>query len=522
MPASLGVAQETGADAAQQAPDSEVGERVELRLSLRDAIRMALEFNPRIRIARLDENIRRRDITIARSTFDPYFNVNATYAKNRDPTVSVLDVGVIPPDEVALNPWESTIYSAGVSGLWILGTQYDIRLSQLEYDRKATSDAGIVALNPAARTEISAELRQPLLKGAWHDVNTSGIRIARNNALISREELERSAVELVFRVEEAYWNVLFARQNLEAKTNAVELAEGYLENARTKRAAGRMAPVDVTVAESQLALRNVERESAHFLYTTSGDRLLNLINHSGDQTLRDRWEERPQEQPYGSMEVICTTEPGPVLPPHDRGEAVALAFARRPEYRRILLDLTNQRIRADVARNALLPSLDVLARWTQLGLEEDFGESFNSVDSGRFYDWFVGVEFSVPLSNRGNRNRYRNVRDEVRKLELERDDLENRIVLEIDAVLSEIASLRQRSADLDERVRLQESIVAVERQKLEVGRTIAHTVSTIENELMRNRTEALKTRADLQTARARFLKASGTLLDSHQIELAGD
>ena len=225
--------------------------------------------------------------------------------------------------------------------------------------------------------------------------------------------------------------------------------------------------------------------------------------------------------PYDQIKVVCTTEPSRE-PPLDRDNALTSAFRLRPDYRQIELNLRNQGIRVEVARNGLLPQLDVFGRWTQLGLEETYGESYSSIGDGRFYNWLVGVELSVPLSNRGPRNTYRNAREELTRLQLQKKDLENQIVLETALAIRTIKNLTDRVVDLEEDVRLKQQLLEDEKSKLEVGRTIAYTVSTIENDLVTSQTEALRANSDLQTAKADFYRATGTLLQRHNVWVTDD
>ncbi len=129
----------------------------------------------------------------------------------------------------------------------------------------------------------------------------------------------------------------------------------------------------------------------------------------------------------------------------------------------------------------------------------------------------VGVELSVPLSNRGPRNIYRNTREEFRRLNLQKKSLENQIVLEIDLAIRTIKNLTTRVIDLEEDVRLKQQLLEDEKRKLEVGSSIAYTVSTIENDLVTSETEALRANADLQTAKGDFYRATGTLLQRHNV-----
>lgn len=500
---------------ADGAAGEEGDDRVELALSLEDAIRMAMENNLGVRIARVDELVSEREIVVARSAFDPFFNVNATYNKNRDPTVSTIDVGGALTQGVQVNPSEATSYSAGLAGTTTLGSTYNVTLQQNEFDRPNVNPLFTV-LNPVTQTRAFADLRQPLLKGAWYAVNTADVRIAQNIFQFSREGFELVLMDTVFQVESAYWQLVFATQNLIAREKARSLALEDLENARKRRDVGSFSDNDVTTVESNWVLRKVDYEVAELLVENSRDGLLDLVNYVGDRSLRDAWRSGSMTGPYDQMKVVCTTEPSRE-PPLDRDAALASAFSMRPDYRQIDLSLRNQGIRVEVARNGLLPQVDVFGRWTQLGLEETWGESYSSMGDGRFYNWLVGVELSVPLSNRGPRNLYRNAREELTRLQLQKKDLENKIVLEIDLAIRTIKNLNTRVIDLEEDVRLKQQLLEDEKSKLEVGRTIAYTVSTIENDLVTSETEALRANADLQTAKADFYRATGTLLRRHNV-----
>jgi outer membrane protein TolC len=176
----------------------------------------------------------------------------------------------------------------------------------------------------------------------------------------------------------------------------------------------------------------------------------------------------------------------------------------------------------EVAKNALLPSLDVTGGWTQLGLESSFDESISEMASGRYYGWLAGVEFSVPLSNRGPRSLYRNARDEIGRLKYQKMQIENQIVLEVDQAIRKIESLRREASSLDERIRLQQELLQAERLKMEVGTSILYLVNVIANDLVDNVTQALRVKADLQIARAELLRATGTILDWHKIQVISD
>ena len=43
----------------------------------------------------------------------------------------------------------------------------------------------------------------------------------------------------------------------------------------------------------------------------------------------------------------------------------------------------------------MLPGLDVFGEWSQLGLDQTFGGSWEGLATGDYYSWLAGVEFSA-------------------------------------------------------------------------------------------------------------------------------
>jgi outer membrane protein TolC len=490
-----------------------------VHLTLDDAIRLGLENSLNIKLSRLDDDIANRSLIAAKAAFDPFFNVASTYAKNRDPSVDIGGIPGFPVSEVVVNPSSTLSYSTGLTGTWFTGAVYDISFAQIERDRPAAQAGGLTAFNPVVSTEVSIAVRQPLLNGAWYSVNAAGIRIAQNNTRFSREQLELTAINTVFDIVISYWEHFFANQNLEAKAKALQVTLENLENTRKRRVVGTLSAVDVTSAESQAALRKSEYVDAALLLETTRDQLLNLINYTDRDSLKSLWETGSKVGPYDNIDLVCTSSPSTEGLDLDRNRALASAFVKRREYRQLELSMRNQEIRVEVAKNELLPNLDVTASWAQLGLDESLSGSWDEFGTGKYYGWSVGAQLSMPLSNRGPRSIYRNSRDELRKLKVQKIDLENIIVLEVDQSIRRIEYLRRKVQDLDERVRHQIELLRAERIRLDVGVSIPYTLSVIENDLVTNVTQALRAKADLQAARVEFLRATGVILDAHRIEL---
>jgi outer membrane protein TolC len=184
-----------------------------------------------------------------------------------------------------------------------------------------------------------------------------------------------------------------------------------------------------------------------------------------------------------------------------------------------LLDIENQAITVASARNQLLPNLDVNAGWTQSGLDSSTNSSADSLGTGRFYDWVVGLQFEVQIPYRGRVSNYRNTRDALQQFELQKHDLENSIVIEVDQAIRQLEFAYRAVQNLADEVRLQEALLRAERSKLRAGTSDAYTVSQIENDLIDVRSRELRAKTDFENYRAAYEKAVGTLLDRHGVTL---
>ncbi|MEM7261555.1 MAG: TolC family protein [Planctomycetota bacterium] len=487
-----------------------------IELSLKEAVQLGLQRNLDIRISRVDYWATEHGVTSEKAAFDPFFTLGANFSKNRRPTASFLDIGQgALVQTVQANPTEFTSLSVGLRGLTPIGTTYSLQLQENEFNRPAAS--GLLGINPQVSAGATLQITQPLLRGAWLPVNLANLRIARNQRHSTRAQMEQTATNTIYAIEQAYWELAYAVKNYTASANSLRVAQADLKNQQKFLEAGRTAGIEVVRVKSQFALRRVEFNTAELALENARDSLLNLLNHSGSATLKKRWDAGEADSPYDRIFVMPTTplSSDPFQP--DRARALDTAFERRADYHRNDFDLDSQRLRTAVAKNAILPRLDLTGSWEQNGLADDYDESISSLAGGRFYSWSVGIQMEIPLPLRGPRSRYYQARDQLRRIELQRAQIENQIVLDVDQSLRSLQSIHSRLTDLEERVRLQRQLFESELKKRRAGTSVPYLVSIAENDFIDSQARALRAQADFETAKAQYYRATGTLLDRHGI-----
>jgi outer membrane protein TolC len=494
---------------------------MEIKLSLEDAIRWAVRKNLDVLAENFNLDIARRDVVVARATFDPFFNLGATYGKNRDPTVSPFQVGSLTLSGIQVNPTDTTTFQSNIKGLSPIGTTYQFSLLETRYN---TPRNRFNSINPTYTSRALFTATQPLLKNAWAPYNTANVRMAENNIEIEREKLQLIAINTVFTVESAYWDLVFTMKNFESKAKALDVARENLRIDQKKVDVGTKAQIDVTVSEGQVARRKTEYDQAAGLLEDARDTLLDRINYIGTEESLKALGERPggetRYRKYSDISVIPTTEPTNAAFEPNRDEAIRTAFVNRSEYRQSELQVKNQEIALAAARNQILPALDLTGSWSQIGLGSELGDSVNRIFDGDFYDWYLGVLFEVPLSNRGPRARYRNARDLLTRLIVEKQGLENGIVLQVDKAIRDIQYAYRAVVNLQRQVEIQAQLLQAERVRRVVGVRTPYDVALIENDYVSFQAQLLRAQADYQIAKSGFDRAVGDLLRKRGVHLA--
>ena len=90
----------------------------------------------------------------------------------------------------------------------------------------------------------------------------------------------------------------------------------------------------------------------------------------------------------------------------DRLAEVQTALDNRQEIKEQELRVANAKIAVGRAKNGELPRFDLTFRQTYDGLGTNADSSFDQVSQGNFIEYSIGVEFEMPIGNRGPRAAY--------------------------------------------------------------------------------------------------------------------
>src|SRR5262249_32443905 len=142
-------------------------------------------------------------------------------------------------------------YNFGFSKLLETGGQFTA-----DFDNtRSTTNQRFATLNPQFGSRVNFQFRQPLLRNYKNDANQHNIRTLKKQLDISDLPFRQRLIDLIARIQTAYYNLAFALRNEEIQRESVDLAAVQLRNNQIQVKAGTAAPIDIVSAEAALESR---------------------------------------------------------------------------------------------------------------------------------------------------------------------------------------------------------------------------------------------------------------------------
>ena len=343
-----------------------------MALSLKEAIALALKNNLDIAVEGFNPRLRDQDLTFEKAAFDPSAFLELTRSDNRLPATLNLLTG----QRVLSDLFD---FNTGLRQKLPTGGTYELRFNN-EYNHIPTS-------NPSEGwiSKLALTLTQPLLRNFGFEANETNIRIAGNNQSISHEQLRLKVSNITTQVQNAYAELVFAIDNLGVQQRSLQLARDLVTLNKARVRAGVAAPVEVTQAEAQEAANVQNVILAEKAVRDTEDTLRVILNLPAGTD----WGREIQPTYRLTFE--------PKSPNLD--EAIQKALDNRYEYKSAKLDIDNKKLTVRLTRNQLLPDLSFVGSVSTNGFGTSYGTNMNTLGSGDYVSYSVGVVLTVPLGN---------------------------------------------------------------------------------------------------------------------------
>ncbi len=502
----------------------------EVDLSLDDAVRLALENNLNLEVARTDPAIANEGVRQATGAYD--LNLAAFYSFDDDenPTANAVQsafTGGIPADPNTVR--ERTIntkrwdYNAGLRGILPSGLSY----SSVYNWSRTESDSGFFLLEPEWRAEWDNQLRLPLLKNFLQneaDVTVKRSRVAQD---ISLEDFRRQLIDEIRGVERSYWTLTAELDARRVAETSLETAQSLLDQTRVQYEVGVVSRVAVTQAVSGVARRESDLIVATNLADAAQDNLLNLIIAPG---------------PSGYVGTVIRPESPTIVEYEvDLDATVERALESRPEVAIALKRLEDSQLTLDLAENQILPALDLVGSYRLEGIAGDakprtnpapppallprtFAGSSSSnganddfFNSSGAHSWSFRAEFSIPIPNTTARALATQRRIEYRRTRTNLRQTEQLVILEAREAARNLASALE-AIEAEERAKeaAAESLRA-EQEKLRLGDSTPFDVLLFLEDLAAADNRLVRALQIYRNAITDLERAQGTLLSSRGI-----
>ena len=523
-----------------------------LYLSLQDAIALALENDLDIAVAHYNPLISDTNILSARSglgtafSFDPRLNVTAGITHSNTPVGNPFLTGA----GTGATSITSTVENLNFN--YTQSFQTGTSISIAETNSHQTSTSGNL-FNPLDQSQMTLGVSQALLNGFGFANNRRFIAIAKNSEKISDLAFQQQVLTSITQVETAYWELVFAIQNVNVQQHSVDLAAQLLSDDKKQVEIGTLAPLDVISADAALSTANQQLIAAQTLLYQDQITLLSLITKDPLGPTSSKVEIVPTDLTYNPADV----ENQPL------DQAVREALANRPDYKESPIGLNSDELTIKGTKNLLLPTLTAQATYTGAGIAgtstvggtptgaflasttpivnaagiptggfvgipivnpsslsvTGFGTALNSIFSGQFPGYTAQLSLSLPILNRAaqaaNAAAILTQRQDLTRLQQQ----QNAIVVDVRTTQINLTQARTALAAATKSRQLNEASVDAEKKKLQLGASTSFLVSQQESLLATAAGQEVRALVNLVEAKVQFDRAMGRTFMINNIQL---
>jgi outer membrane protein len=328
-----------------------------LELSLKNYLALVMSNNTDIQIQMLTLETPKNAILRAFGAWDPLARATFTDTKTQSPSTSALEgaatvVSLSQPAQFSVSQTLPT------------GTTYTVGFNA----GKSTTNSGFQTFNPALASNLSFNFTQPLIKNRGMLVNRLPLMSAKSKYKMSEYTLRSNLLGMVNAAENAYWDVISARENLKVAEGGRDVAAEFLKLSNKQLELGALSPLDIYNPQQQLATAELSVSQAKFALQQKEDALRKQISLDLDPNLR-------------GIPIILTETVDATSPALDTEQEVNKALASRPDLKAATQSLDVDDLAIQSARNGLLPNLSLTGSYQTQGRGGVFYERANQFGS---------------------------------------------------------------------------------------------------------------------------------------------
>ena len=367
------------------------------RLTIQDAVKLALENNLGVQVARIDPQVQDYNIVQARANWTPTVFTSVSNASATQLPSDVLSGGsnTIDNDRFATG--------LGVQQNLKWGTFYQANWNSA----RSTTSFPLTTFDPQLNSSINARVVQPFLRNFNIDSIRQQVLVGEKNREIADIDLSQTLSTTSRNVRNAYWDLSFAIASLAVQRQSLELAQESLRNNRSRVEIGTMAPIDIVEAEAEVAQREENVILAEAAIQRAEDVLRALVY---DPDMPEFWNTKIEPIDAPAFQPIAVDIDG----------AVRAALDRRTDLRSTRKTIEANDINIRFFRNQTLPDVNAQFDYGLIGLggtqfqrgegpfgpgtgdivgrtQRNFGSVLSDLFANRYPTWTLSLNIGYPI-----------------------------------------------------------------------------------------------------------------------------
>ena len=450
-------------------------------LDLKEAILLALRYNPNIQNAELDRVIQRYQLRAAYNEFELQYALAGT----------------------------SAIEKSRYSGVGNATTKSYIATPEFDLKTKLGTQASLKMDNTVASQGLynpllTFSLTQPLLRGFGKAVNEAALSDAIEAENLNKLMLKQSVMNQITDVIAAYRALVLSSNNLKNQRWQLDEAQKTYTINEKKISAGQLEPTANVQQSYQIESLSLMVEQAENDFQTSTQTLLQTIGLDPDMKLAV-----PSDVSLNEIKI-----PDPKV-------AIDQAIKHNTEYLSLQSAYRADKRAYTVAKNQQQWQLDVSAN-IQTGTLTGVENSSNNVQNiynGKNVNESAGISMTIPLHDITRRNQLIQAKIRIEKDRLNLIAARRILITAIKNTINSIASQAKRYELAKRQVALAEESYNLEKKKQQAGIASALDVNNTQNQLIQAQMGLINAKIAYLNQLSALDRMLGTTLDRWKINL---
>jgi HAE1 family hydrophobic/amphiphilic exporter-1 len=492
-----------------------------LPLTLNEAVRLALENNNEIEMARQVVGLAESSLRSLQGVYEPLFRLTPEFRSSASPQESSLGgsdkSGSVVQTDFQFNQSVVKRFSRG-------GGQYEFFLN----NNRRTTNAIYNQLNPVYSSALGVTFTQPLLRDREIDSTRRFIQIQRKRLEQSDADFRRQTIEVIADVQSAYWELVFALRNQQHLVANLNLAQENLRRVEASILSGAHAPLERTEVKTELYSRQAEVLTASQNVSVAENNLKQLL-------LRD------SSDPQWSAQVLPIDEPAFDLEPVSLKAALEAAHENRAELNRLRFDEQINDIDLRFFQNQARPRVDLQASFSTIGLAGSpvgglstsgtqlstqtmprnlvggYGQMLRNMFSFEARTVAIGVTIEFPLRNKTAQADLAGAKIERARIDASVRSTKQSIDVQVRNAVQAVETTRQRVLTARSARQSAEAQLEAERRLYQVGRSTMFLLFQRENQFAATRNLELRAQVDYNKALVSLQRSTSTTLSAYNV-----